>query len=482
MRSSPSRSLSGALLLAASLAACADDATPTDAGALAGADAGRGPDDAGAPSDAGGGGADAASDAGVVDAGGPTATVRMRFTGVDSRPVDAEMCLPGAARECQRPRGLAYAEWTVPAETRGFVRARADGYHTAIAPFFLAPGEQYEATRPIVSRTILAEVAASGGATVSPTLGHLIVDVEGGPLESSGVAVDAPSAGGRVLVIGEGLRAVPGATASSSTAALLLLLDGTPGEHALQLTHPRRRCRIEFSAGWPDDANTGFLAPIEADAVTYTVARCDLPLCDWVEQDCAAPDDKCGVRFVPSEGGHNAAEPVCMPSMGSKGLEESCQRPTGVPGVDDCAPGFYCSYFGGLPRADPQPRHCLATCDAERPCADGFGCLSFAIQLGEVGTCVRSCDPFGSDCAAGTHCQAWGASTGPYPGIFQCSFSGPSALGEACGEGQECQAPLACNQGVCRQPCDATHACPVPGETCDLFRIAGLTDFGVCAP
>jgi hypothetical protein len=101
------------------------------------------------------------------------------------------------------------------------------------------------------------------------------------------------------------------------------------------------------------------------------------------------------------------------------------------------------------------------------------------------GVCSPSCDVFSRGCADTLACRRYGAvdENGAIVSAGVCEFTGPKAVGEACGSGGDCQAGSFCNSGArkCVAYCDDSHPCD-GGKTCNKFsgEPAG-SSLGFCA-
>ncbi len=216
------------------------------------------------------------------------------------------------------------------------------------------------------------------------------------------------------------------------------------------------------------------------EARAHTVPTCTLG------GDQCDEGEKCNVGV----NGSNVWAPICAPLVDEPVAQgESCQRPTNTVGVDDCADGLFCAFWGE-PQSTPQTRACLALCDADTACAEGSVCTRANITTNELGVCIPTCDPFGDDCAEGTSCRFWNERWGDGAGVPTCHWTGTAEEGESCSvrSGIDCADGLACvvdpADGVssCRAWCDDEHECP-EGRTCTQVQNQSPDDaLGFCQP
>jgi hypothetical protein len=195
------------------------------------------------------------------------------------------------------------------------------------------------------------------------------------------------------------------------------------------------------------------------------------PACDAVDGNCDG-GRKCAL-VLDGEGTR------CVDATGNAAAGEVCTRPGGTAGLDDCGPGLFCALFG-LPLSDPQQRQCLPVCHTTADCGEGAFCANLAEG---TGVCVRRCDPFGADCAAGTQCTRYSETGNTYD--YSCAFAGAVPEGgdcsrEQCAPGLECDRVAHTLTAKCRAFCDEAHPCPA-GKTCVRRTDYGRPAVGLCA-
>ncbi len=229
-----------------------------------------------------------------------------------------------------------------------------------------------------------------------------------------------------------------------------------------------------------DFSGTGEAPDGRADSITVFQALVPrLKTCRITAADCPAERPRCALTL-----GLNGAETSCKPSLGTKAEGEVCTRPTDEAGIDDCAPGLYCS-GETAPLAKQCRRYCEvggAACGAGEACAPIYG--------SPVGRCLTTCPVFGTTCPAGLSCTG-----GLESETATCVAVGPKGLGEPCdmclGGGQactpansdRCQADLQCirpagGNFVCSQVCDSAHPCKAGSCT----KIEASDAYGFCSP
>ena len=165
-----------------------------------------------------------------------------------------------------------------------------------------------------------------------------------------------------------------------------------------------------------------------------------------------------------------------MPPWGEQSVGEECTRPTGVVGLDTCAPGGYCANFGN---PSPIDRTCRAVCNVNDDCSQDENCLNISTQSPRSGVCLASCVPFSDDCTGANHCT-WGYDT-DLKIILYCDFFGNVGLGgncstAKCAEGLLCAAKATGYQ--CVNACDQDHPC-LGDSSCYPF-IESAPFSGVC--
>lgn len=199
--------------------------------------------------------------------------------------------------------------------------------------------------------------------------------------------------------------------------------------------------------------------------------------CDLLAQDCAG-GDRCSMVF-----GDGGGIQCIAPADAPVGLGDECTRPTDVAGVDTCAAGLFCTFWG-LPRADPPVRVCRAYCRAHTDCADDEACARLD-RATRSGLCLKRCDiAAGTGCPDDTQCVAW-ASVEWSRAIPACTWVGDVPDGESCAM-ESCMAGHACivpsgTQGArCARLCTVGDDCG-EGRTCYADVRPGLPEgFGHC--
>lgn len=200
--------------------------------------------------------------------------------------------------------------------------------------------------------------------------------------------------------------------------------------------------------------------------------------CDVFAQDCADPAaPKCAVDFSdPTE-----LPSTCQPALGDDMFGELCERPDGTPGIDTCAPGLFCGFFG-QPLSDPQTRQCLEDCNATSACGADRICFRLAGPAAPdarlYGVCADGCDPFSpSPCAVPLNKCVPGLAIAGDVGWTCVPAPADGAEGDACMADLDCGPLLACNPDTqaCAPVCDAGHPCTAPA-TC----VEGLSLLGLC--
>jgi hypothetical protein len=172
--------------------------------------------------------------------------------------------------------------------------------------------------------------------------------------------------------------------------------------------------------------------------------------CDVVEQSgCAGDEPKCTTSLL--TGTSFATRCVAAGVVDDDGV---CERPTNVPGVDDCANGF-CSALG----AANDERRCRSYCDAASLCDVDEVCVNNFFTT-DYGVCAPPCDILqAGGCLADQSCKGTNtALDGSTQGT--CLADGPSAFGATCTSNDDCQSFLVCFVGVCTPVCNVDVACP----------------------
>lgn len=255
-------------------------------------------------------------------------------------------------------------------------------------------------------------------------------------------------------------------------------------------TTPSGSCAITLSGGMARAHCTVTGSSVTCDA---TLTRQTFPgatryCCDPGASSCGA-GQRCQVF---SGSSLNARFTACIPA-GTIAENQTCTRAGGRIGADDCAAGLSCANYG---QPSLNQRACRRLCNATGDCRSGEACLDFG-DSPEVGFCLPTCTPFGSDCAAGFTCRTqrfWSGTAHDQQRIVidtQCSLVGSVAPGGACMDPTDCIANHDCfldptvagSMPLCRQNCDATHTCPT-GQHCLLQRTPDVNARGIghCFP
>ncbi len=188
--------------------------------------------------------------------------------------------------------------------------------------------------------------------------------------------------------------------------------------------------------------------------------------CDPVAQNCVEPEAPvCGVIFPPNNMPLNF---VCRESLGDVGEGEACTRPNDVVGEDDCAPGHLCTGYG-LPIGDPQQRVCREFCQTPTACGDDAHCI-WLHPLANLGMCMETCDPRGSDCVEGAKCSIF-FSGADAKNFWICTNDSGANVGDSCSGSEQCGAGQWCpfSTNAAERTCTAFCADDIPcpnGETC----------------
>ncbi len=206
------------------------------------------------------------------------------------------------------------------------------------------------------------------------------------------------------------------------------------------------------------------------DAPTPGVAA-PASACDLVAQTGCPEGKRCSV----SGGGAGLFQTACLNVPATPaGVGETCSRPSGIPGEDNCAVGLFCTPWG-KPAATPTAFWCRDLCVADADCGNDEACLAFLGAAPGHGVCIPTCDPFAENaCPSGANCIAERA-TSEREAAFACSRVGNTAAGETCSvRSDDCVVGAMCarasSDGVerCGVICDSTHACG-DGKTCEAL-------------
>ena len=208
--------------------------------------------------------------------------------------------------------------------------------------------------------------------------------------------------------------------------------------------------------------------------------------CNVVAQDCSDPKNP---KCTSADDGTmmQIYVPTCVPTFGSVPKDGSCMRQPAVAGdttgwstigMDNCAPGAYCSGYGTLNGNTPS-RSCRSFCFSDTDCKTTTEkCMLFDVAEPPgytSGICVPTCTRFGTDCPAGYNCATtlddvtdYAATSTMASTSYSCRTPGKVALDGSCPNGDsDCVANAVCFDhtlmgmpGVCTAMCDSTHACP----------------------
>ncbi|GMV39421.1 MAG: hypothetical protein AMXMBFR64_11370 [Myxococcales bacterium] len=206
-------------------------------------------------------------------------------------------------------------------------------------------------------------------------------------------------------------------------------------------------------------------------------------VCDPVAQDCAG-GKKCAVTVNPVNVWVNACvdqpkEPV--------GKGEVCVRPTNKVGIDTCAPGLFCTWWG-VAMAEPPIRRCFSTCQGSADCTGDEACIRPPASA-HSGLCLPTCDPFDSGCGEGLTCAHRFLAYDDATTVYACEQAGAVGEGGACEPDlSECGVGLACalhkEEGTwsCRTWCDAAHPCAGAQDCVPIINPGAKPGIGFCWP
>lgn len=225
----------------------------------------------------------------------------------------------------------------------------------------------------------------------------------------------------------------------------------------------------------PSDGTPAALDLTTADALPF------IPACDIVAQDCG-PDQKCAAVFNDDQ---YVIECVAAPANpvepGPPGAGELCTR---VGGLDDCAAGSVCTFWGE-PRGTPQVRTCRPMCATDTDC-DGATYCAHLFRRYALGACATRCSPLDLEACPNGNCVTLGSVHNRDVESFLClpRAEGMRAEGEACSFEDRCVPGLRCLrargalEAMCTRWCATSDDCNA-GETC---QSAGADDVGWCQP
>lgn len=206
--------------------------------------------------------------------------------------------------------------------------------------------------------------------------------------------------------------------------------------------------------------------------------------CDPVAQDCA-DGKKCAAKLTGSDAWRTACVDEPADPVG-KGVV--CERPTGEVGIDTCAPGLFCAYWG-MPKSNPTVRQCQVLCKGDADCDAGEVCARAGIFRAGYGTCKPTCDPFEAVCKAGLGCQNEDRAYEGGGTVYVCERAGTGGEGAGCFVGDsECAAGLGCayspttGEAVCRPYCDPDHPCAAGSACAPTYNPGVIPTMGACWP
>lgn len=212
-----------------------------------------------------------------------------------------------------------------------------------------------------------------------------------------------------------------------------------------------------------------------------TVIPPPAPECDLTAGLCD------GGHCVIAETGDGWTAARCLPAVpdatGAEG--ELCTRIDGQVGLDTCAEGLFCAFWG-QPQGDPQTRTCHPYCRDAGDCGPDEMCVGVD-SARHGGGCVARCDPMDDQaCAAGLGCRS--TPTALALGIgYICNFVGDAQRGESC-SGAACAPGLDCKHvnGVgpqCMARCrPSVGGCPPDSRCAEDITEGAPDDFGHCYP
>ena len=206
---------------------------------------------------------------------------------------------------------------------------------------------------------------------------------------------------------------------------------------------------------------------IKGDAGSVCLSQCDK------DSDCGSKEACIGSTSK----GQKVCTPKCTSDAQCKGkmhcvgygeqMVDHCLPNTPVKAGQACnnafcGPGLRCFGWPG------QQRRCRAMCPTAASCAAGLSCLE--VQVAGTFLCVKKCGLFDSPskCAAGEVCYAHAK--------ILASFCMPGKGDPSKCVTTPCVSGKLCINGICRLPCDDTHACPT------LMKCATLSAGGKTMP
>ena len=229
------------------------------------------------------------------------------------------------------------------------------------------------------------------------------------------------------------------------------------------------------------DADTSTTIDIPADADT-SVNPPDF--CHPIYQTgCDDPElPKCSL--TENEQGYFAA--LCVPDHGDIEQGEFCERPTGTVGIDDCAPGNYCAFWG-IGRSFPQQRVCSQICQQDSDCGNQEFCFGIGSSR-TFGVCLTGCSVLPDTCEdSNTKCTL-NFEPIEQRNVFFCDFVGSGLDGDVCVGSRECGPNYFCrhfgsDDGVCREWCNGENECGDQKRLCRAFEEPSSqvpTSIGAC--
>lgn len=266
--------------------------------------------------------------------------------------------------------------------------------------------------------------------------------------------------------------------------------------------NPQHRCRqggkdslerldLDFFRASTAATLSGVRAVLEADDGPIAASPLH-PACDVGAQDCGE-----GKRCVHLRNADGTEARTCIPvdpaAVPAGGV---CTRPNETAGEDTCAPGLFCSFYGGtaVPNSDPAEyeRVCSRYCRHPKDCGEGELCVGIDFGVERTGLCRPRCTLLAEgNCPAQQKCSLVGLTTGTSQGAV-CMPAGSAALGESCtdsngcGEGATCLPTAGGADHVCRPACTDSLPCPEALQCYNLgggfvFMLLDDPTYGVCA-
>jgi hypothetical protein len=206
---------------------------------------------------------------------------------------------------------------------------------------------------------------------------------------------------------------------------------------------------------------------------------CGIIACNPGDPKACAAGEKC-TPYRCTDGACCTDSTRCVAITGDKKGGDSCER-DGDLGIDDCAPGYFCSPMGGSSGGSGKG-WCQSLCNVELgqdACADrnrvDAGALEdgqmhcFAWNGGSLPLCGMTCNPLRPDCDSDEACFLVGDA-------FLCSDIDKDhhEIGEPCFEEETCAEGLSCIShdllAACMATCNGPGLCGCCAQTCELNR------------